>query len=88
MPSPCLDCRVDTAPDHNSDWEWYMVKDEVWAEAGLRADRKSHGEFLCIGCLESRLGRELTPEDFGPEPVNAPAPCDSERLNRRKGLSL
>jgi hypothetical protein len=35
-------------------WEWYMVRNELWASAGL------NDGFLCIACLESRIGRKLT----------------------------
>ena len=51
----CLDCGVDTdAID-----EYYRVTNELWARAN--PDRAG---MLCIGCLEKRLGRELTPDDF------------------------
>lgn len=33
---------------------------------------KDAGDFLCIGCLEVRLGRMLTPADFTNVPVNDP----------------
>ena len=41
-----------------------MVRNRVWSAAGMR-----HG-FLCIGCLESRIGRRLTPRDFTSAPIN------------------
>ena len=56
-----------------------MVTDAVWAEAGDVAGR------LCVGCLEERLGRVLTPEDFTALPVNDDDECDSVRLRTRKG---
>jgi hypothetical protein len=59
---PCHDCGRDTLPtDWGSRAEWYMVHDHVWAAAGM--DGMDSG-FLCIGCLEARLGRRLTPGDF------------------------
>ena len=70
----CADCAVLTAP-----WETYMVTDAVWAEAGDVAGR------LCVGCLELRLGRVLTPEDFPPLPANDDDECDSVRLRTRRG---
>jgi hypothetical protein len=42
--------------------EVYTVKPAVWKAAGM-------GEMdgcLCIGCVEKRLGRALTPKDFPP----------------------
>jgi hypothetical protein len=35
----------------------------VWAKTGLDC----YGGCLCIGCLESRLGRQLEPKDFQPD---------------------
>src|SRR5262245_59749408 len=50
----CADCRRCT-------WgEVYMVHDHLWEAAGMAPD----GGFLCIGCLETRLGRRLAPADF------------------------
>jgi hypothetical protein len=59
----CNDCGVDT----QDIGEWYMVKDEVWAAAWLKRSKR---EFLCIGCLETRLGRRLTSDDFIDAPIN------------------
>jgi hypothetical protein len=63
----CADCGTDTAPctgkrgcRHKGRWEYYAVHDAIWAEAGM----KENGGYLCIGCLEARLGRTLTPADF------------------------
>ena len=56
-----------------------MTRDEIWAEAG---DVEG---VLCVGCLEERLGRVLTPEDFLPLPVNDDDELDSVRLRTRKG---
>lgn len=65
LAATCDDCGADTAPctkrrgcRHAGRWEYYMVEDDVWATAGMPAG------FLCIGCLEARLGRELRPVDF------------------------
>ena len=57
----CLDCGVNTADAH----EYYMVKDNIW----LKAHPKDDG-MLCIACLETRLGRVLTCNDFTDAPVN------------------
>lgn len=66
----CNDCGVDTAPMRKRKlgrwetgrWEWYSVHSSVWAQAGM----EPHGGFLCIGCLETRLGRQLCQDDFPP----------------------
>src|ERR1019366_2224390 len=60
-------------------FEDYMTRDEIWAEAG---DVEGG---LCVGCLEERLGRVLTPEDFLPLPVHEDDELDSVRLRTRKG---
>jgi hypothetical protein len=82
----CIDCGRDTAPGvsgrsvmaeeirtagvstatfHN-DCEVYAVRDHVWKRAGMG----SHAGCLCIGCLETRLGRRLKPKDFPDNPLN------------------
>src|SRR5215475_13027752 len=43
----------------------YMVKDEVWAEAGL-----GEKDFAHPTCLAKRLGRPLRLEDFTSAPCN------------------
>lgn len=60
-----------------------MVEHELWATAvGDRSD--DQGLYLCVGCLERRLGRELTAADFLGVSVNEPLDCDSPRLADRK----
>jgi hypothetical protein len=98
----CVDCGLNTAPrtpdgptmraqialTGESDFyftvfdEVYMVRRIVWKKAGM-------GPFsgcLCIGCLEKRLGRNLTPEDFDwNSPLNnLEFPC-TYRLRDRRG---
>ncbi len=69
----CLDCKVDTSQID----EYYMVSDKVWnsvCEAGM----------LCIGCLETRVGRELNKDDFTECPLNSDNLLGaSERLKDR-----
>jgi hypothetical protein len=72
----CADCGVDTAPPADlrkkTDWhrsEYYMVHDWLWKLAGMVG---MDSGFLCIGCLEHRLGRELRRDDFIDAPVNDP----------------
>jgi hypothetical protein len=48
----CADCGISTFP------EYYMVRTALWRLHGV--GRK----MLCVGCLESRMGRQLAPEDF------------------------
>ena len=91
----CTDCSVDTTPctgkrgcRHAGRWEHYMVTAEVWAAAGMPAPTvrcygESDGDFLCIGCLEGRLGRTLTRRDFTAAPINDPSPWHTPRLRDR-----
>lgn len=69
----CHDCE--------SDADNYMVKDLVWRRAfpdykkvrfQLKVEGKDPRILLCFDCLEKRLGRLLTAEDFDLSvPVNA-----------------
>ena len=84
----CQDCGVDTTPctgkrgcRHKGKWEHYMVTKALWEQAGMDSG------FLCIGCLERRIGRRLTPADFPDLPINYPDPWDTERLASRKAVS-
>jgi hypothetical protein len=74
---PCNDCATPTMQS-----EYYMVNDAIW-----RAATKSQRvHFLCIGCLEGRLGRELTAADFtGCQLNTAPEQPRSARLRARLG---
>lgn len=72
----CSDCSVDTS-DIN---EYYMVLNSVWAKVATKHDR-----MLCIGCLEDRLKRKLTPKDFSSAPINILG-VKSERLKQRLGI--
>jgi hypothetical protein len=66
--APCHDCGTNTLPSSlRAPGEWYLVFDEVWAEAGM-----PYSGFLCIGCLEQRLGRRLDRADFKRCRVNQP----------------
>ena len=61
--------------------EVYTVKPSVWKAAGM----EPMGGCLCIGCLEQRIGRTLTPKDF---PRNDPfnrLPGKERLLARRSG---
>jgi RNA polymerase sigma-32 factor len=81
---PCRDCGVDTHKIR----EQYMVHDELWDRARKRAPRRAKKAHLCIGCLEARIGRELTPADFTDALCNSPKRAGnvmSLRLRARAG---
>ena len=60
----CIDCGVNTMFND----EYYMLLDDIWEnDLGLH----SHEGMMCIGCVESRLGRRLTSEDFADVPLNS-----------------
>jgi hypothetical protein len=94
--SLCRDCGTDCTPctgahgcRHTGRWEHYMVTAEMWSAAGMpvptiREYNESDGDFLCVGCLEARLGRMLEPGDFTTAPINRPSPWDTPRLASRK----
>jgi hypothetical protein len=64
MTAPCIDCGLEIVPDDGK-CEWYMVHDTVWFAAGMPERPIGYeGDWLCIGCLERRLGRALTRADF------------------------
>jgi hypothetical protein len=54
-----------------------MATSSVWASAG------NPEGFLCIHCLERRLGRALTARDFADLPVNWPHPWQTRLLATR-----
>lgn len=84
----CIDCDLELMPDTppgSHDWQRYMVTDEVWAAAGM----EPAGGWLCIPCLEARLGRPLTGYDFPADiPLNHPfrrwSTADTPRLQHLK----
>jgi hypothetical protein len=64
----------------------------VWAAAGMKPGKvnpKNHelvgGGFLCVGCIEARLGRRLTINDFNPMTIGLLlfSPWITERLRSR-----
>jgi hypothetical protein len=75
----CADCGINT----NAIGEWYMVQDALWEQAWAGRQRQEK-EFLCLGCLEGRIGRSLVASDFKDVPVNGPAdPEISARMRNR-----
>jgi hypothetical protein len=62
---PCHDCGRATLPEGGRS-EYYTVYSHVWEAAGM-----PHRGFLCVGCLEARLGRKLHRHDFPRQtPIN------------------
>lgn len=77
----CYDCGMCT----DCSAEYYMVKDDVWYSA---VTARSKPSILCIGCLERRIDRLLTKDDFSAVPLNEmPFWPRSERLKTRLELS-
>lgn len=73
----CMDCGVNTSEIK----EYYTLLDEVW----LRANPKDLG-MLCLACVENRLGRLLTRDDFDMEaPINHGCFGRSDRMLNRLG---
>lgn len=72
----CLDCRVDMRTVD----EYYLLRDELWLS--VVPDRVGH---LCIGCVETRLGRQLSPDDFQPGRASLDGRY-SARLRDRTGV--
>lgn len=73
----CLDCGVNTL----SIDEYYMVQFGLWDKATSSA----RSGMLCIGCLETRIGRTLTSEDFIEAPINYGFFGASQRMRDRLG---
>lgn len=101
MSAICQDCGMDCAPHEGGDeddavpgtWEWYVLRDEVWRQAVGPQDKPySGGGILCIGCVETRIGRQLVLEDFDPEVAlntfNLLGDLPTQRLRDRMGVHL
>jgi hypothetical protein len=96
----CIDCGRNTAPGiqnkaemeamfaagHRAiqvevrNHEQFMVHDAVWQAAGM----EEWSGCLCVGCIERRLGRALTPDDFTEHVFNTARDC-TKRLRERRG---
>jgi hypothetical protein len=75
----CLDCKEETIFRADKADEDYMVHNALWLQANPAKDG-----MLCIGCLESRLGRRLEPSDFTGARVNGlDGRRESQRLKSR-----
>ena len=76
----CADCGCETVQ------EYFMLKDDLWKEVTELPKKKTERWpykapeaskaptqdeiFLCIGCVEQRLGRMLNYTDFSDAPIN------------------
>lgn len=71
----CLDCKIDTGKTH----EHYFINTVTW----LSVVQTTKG-MLCVGCIETRLGRQLVAADFPQVSVNSPSyePKSLRLLNR------
>ena len=56
----CDDCGEEIFVDVNM----YMVHDELWSEIISKEKKLVHEDALCVDCMEKRLGRELTQDDW------------------------
>jgi hypothetical protein len=53
----CADCGTDSTDER------YMVRDDVWKAAGM-----CYFGFLCVGCIEHRLGRRFADVGLNHDP--------------------
>jgi hypothetical protein len=90
----CCDCGTNTVPSGKpkpGTHEQFIVNDNVWIAAGMtpgKVDKNNEligGGILCVGCIENRLGRRLTVNDFKPItlPLLLSSPWITERLRSR-----
>ena len=84
--APCFDCGIDTLATGG---DWYMVHNDLWKLAWPNTKQASGrvekplSEILCLCCLESRLGRTLTPADFTDAPINNQLRRETVRAQKR-----
>jgi hypothetical protein len=76
----CLDCGRNTL-ENNADY--YFLRNRLWCRLVPREER--HG-MLCRGCVERRLGRPLTPEDFRRETDDESDPEDQSMREEDYGI--
>lgn len=58
----CMECHINTLGTKH----YYMLKDDLWKKItskSFKGHRHSKG-MLCLNCVEKRLGRRLSPQDF------------------------
>jgi hypothetical protein len=69
----CVGCGDDVTD------EFFMIHHHLWDEY-IR-----HGGWMCVSCVERRLGRELTRDDFILCPINVTTFRKTDRLLARMG---
>jgi hypothetical protein len=72
--------RLEFLATANERSEMFFVHDHVWRAAGMT----DWSGCLCVGCLEKRIGRRLTPDDFSNHVFNTSFP-GTPRLLERQG---
>ncbi len=97
MSAFCKDCGMETEPwpPHRGTQEHYIVEDHVWQQAGMPLAKMADdfslhggGGCLCVGCIEKRLGRLLTTNDFAPLTLGLLKGCqNTPRLLSRAGIA-
>jgi hypothetical protein len=98
MSALCKDCGMDTEPwpPRRGTQEHYIVRDELWQQAGMSPGKMrsddlaiTGGGTLCVGCIEQRLGRLLTINDFSPITLDLLKDCqNTPRLLSRAGIAF
>lgn len=80
----CKDCGVDI----HSINELCYINDALWKYVCSRKPEIDTRYVLCIGCIEKRLGRQLTPNDFVSCELNGHdfGRPKSDRLKDRLGI--
>jgi hypothetical protein len=76
----CLDCGKDTF-EHKEDW--YLLRNRLWRQLVPRELR--HG-MICRTCIEGRLGRPLTSDDFRKATDDESAPEDQPMREEDYGI--
>ena len=79
----CVVCRECTQ------LQYFMVSKEVWnqAMADIAPAPGSH-RFMCVECMEERIGRRLEPADFPENIILNSLPTGSPILSDRTGREL
>jgi len=91
-PCLCKDCGVDVVSIREY---CFVLRYDIWSSLCISNKLSlwnsiSHVRFLCVGCIEKRLGRDLKPSNF--DWINAPINgfrrfVKSTRLKDRMGLT-
>lgn len=100
----CVECGMNTAPgctnarqmlkafgrgedaiqEFDDRTEVYCLRASLWEIATNGNTR----EILCIGCVESRIGRRLRPKDFSSRNELNLVPGTDRLISRRMGLAF